>query len=334
MEKKNNLEVVKFSYPDYMKKIEVCVQQGYPVLVESVGEELEAPLDPLLYKNTFKQAGMEVISVGENVIEYNKNFRLYLTSKLRNPHYLPEVFNRVTIINMALTLEGLQDQLLGIVVAVEKPDLQQLKEDLIIQKAENKKALQETEENILKTLSESKGDILEDESAIRILDESKLLSIEIREKQEKSFEIEKSIEEFRVKYQGVSEHSAVLYYCISDLANVDPMYQYSLEWFINLYISSIQRAEKFRSIEKRRQSLINAFTYDLYNNITRSLFEKDKLLFSFLLCSKIMIAQKKLDEKEFMFLLTGKYSSTSFFRYIFSFSITKHLYYYSSGSVL
>nr|CAH7749860.1 unnamed protein product [Callosobruchus chinensis] len=305
MEKKNNLEVVKFSYPDYMKKIEVCVQQGYPVLVESVGEELEAPLDPLLYKNTFKQAGMEVISVGENVIEYNKNFRLYLTSKLRNPHYLPEVFNRVTIINMALTLEGLQDQLLGIVVAVEKPDLQQLKEDLIIQKAENKKALQETEENILKTLSESKGDILEDESAIRILDESKLLSIEIREKQEKSFEIEKSIEEFRVKYQGVSEHSAVLYYCISDLANVDPMYQYSLEWFINLYISSIQRAEKFRSIEKRRQSLINAFTYDLYNNITRSLFEKDKLLFSFLLCSKIMIAQKKLDEKEFMFLLTG-----------------------------
>lgn len=113
MEKKNNLEIVKFSFPDYMKKIETSVQLGYPVLIESVAEELEAPLDPLLYKTTFKQAGIVVISLGENVIEYSSNFRLYLTSKLRNPHYLPEVFNRVTIINFALTLDGLQDQLLG-----------------------------------------------------------------------------------------------------------------------------------------------------------------------------------------------------------------------------
>ncbi|XP_030765059.1 dynein heavy chain 12, axonemal [Sitophilus oryzae] len=305
MERINNLEAVKFSFPDYMKKIEMCVQLGYPVIIESVDEELEAAIDPLLFKKTFKQGGIEVIGIGENVIEYNKNFRLYLTSKLRNPHYLPEVFNRVTIINFALTLEGLQDQLLGIVVAVEKPELQQLKEELIVQKAENKAALENTEEKILKTLSECKGDILEDETAIQILDDSKLLSTEIREKQVKSLQIEKSIEEFRVKYQEVAEHSAVLYYCISDLANVDPMYQYSLEWFINLYISSIQRAEKFRSIERRCQSLINAFTFDLYNNITRSLFEKDKLLFSFLLCSKIMIYQNKLDEKEFMFFLTG-----------------------------
>uniref|UniRef100_A0A6P7FR39 Dynein heavy chain 7, axonemal-like n=1 Tax=Diabrotica virgifera virgifera TaxID=50390 RepID=A0A6P7FR39_DIAVI len=305
MERKNNLQVLKFSFPDYMKKIETSIQNGYPVLIESIEEVLEAPLDPLLYKQMFKQAGVWVIALGENVIEYNSNFKLYLSSKLRNPHYLPEVFNKVTIINFALTLEGLQDQLLGIVVAVEKPDLQQLKEELTIQKADNKKALKDTEDNILKTLSETKGDILEDEKAIQILDESKVLSTEIMEKQKRSIIIEQSIEEFREKYKIVSAHSSVLYYCISDLANVDPMYQYSLDWFINLYIGSIQKAEKFKIIEKRCTCLINAFTFDLYNNITRSLFEKDKLLFSFLLCSKIMIAQKKLEENEFLFLLTG-----------------------------
>lgn len=154
-------------------------------------------------------------------------------------------------------------------------------------------------------MAETKGDILEDEKAIQVLDESKTLSTEINIKQEKSLVIEKSIEEFRLKYQSVSEHSSVLYYCISDMANVDPMYQYSLEWFINLYISSIQKAENFRLIEKRVQSLINAFTFDLYSNITRSLFEKDKLLFSFLLCCKIMIHHEKLHVHDFLFLLTG-----------------------------
>jgi dynein heavy chain len=60
------------------------------------------------------------ISLGETVLEYSDQFRFYLTSKLRNPHFLPEVFNIVTVVNFALTLEGLEDQLLGIVVAKER----------------------------------------------------------------------------------------------------------------------------------------------------------------------------------------------------------------------
>jgi len=60
------------------------------------------------------------ISLGETVVEYSQHFRLYLTSKLRNPHFLPEVYNVVTIINFSLTLEGLEDLLLGIVVSKER----------------------------------------------------------------------------------------------------------------------------------------------------------------------------------------------------------------------
>lgn len=62
----------------------------------------------------------EYISLGDNVIEYNPKFRIYITTKLRNPHYLPEICNKVTLINFALTVEGLEDQLLGIVVAKER----------------------------------------------------------------------------------------------------------------------------------------------------------------------------------------------------------------------
>jgi dynein heavy chain len=64
--------------------------------------------------------GTMYISLGETMLEYSEHFRLYLTSELRNPHFLPEVFNVVTIVNFSLTLEGLEDHLLGIVTAKER----------------------------------------------------------------------------------------------------------------------------------------------------------------------------------------------------------------------
>ena len=61
-----------------------------------------------------------MIRLGENVIEYSQDFRFYITTKLRNPHYLPEVATKVSLLNFMITPEGLEDQLLGIVVAKEK----------------------------------------------------------------------------------------------------------------------------------------------------------------------------------------------------------------------
>jgi len=47
-----------------------------------------------------------------------------MSTKLRNPHYLPEVSTKVTILNFMITKEGLADQLLGILVAKEEPELE------------------------------------------------------------------------------------------------------------------------------------------------------------------------------------------------------------------
>ncbi len=64
--------------------------------------------------------GVWCIKLGDNTIEYSSDFRLYITTKLRNPHYLPEISVKVTLLNFMITPEGLEDQLLGIVVAKER----------------------------------------------------------------------------------------------------------------------------------------------------------------------------------------------------------------------
>lgn len=79
--------------------------------------------------------------------------------------------------------KGLEDQLLGIAVARERPELEEEKNALIIKSAENKKLLKDIEDKILEVLSASEGNILEDETAIKVLSSSKVLANEISEKQ-------------------------------------------------------------------------------------------------------------------------------------------------------
>lgn len=162
-----------------------------------------------MLKQTFKQQGVECLKLGDSTIEWSKDFRLYLTSVLRNPHYLPEVSVKVCILNFMITQAkflkkiktyffiydsirilylaiyrtfgkaGLTDQLLGIVTGQERPDLEEVKNKLIVEGAANKNKLKEIEDKILEVLS-SDGNILEDETAIQILSSSKVLSEEIQ----------------------------------------------------------------------------------------------------------------------------------------------------------
>ena len=91
LEKKNNLGVIKLGDPDIARTLESGIQFGNSILLENIEEELDPLLEPLLLKQTFKQGGTICIKLGENTIEFSPDFRLYITTKLRNPHYLPAV---------------------------------------------------------------------------------------------------------------------------------------------------------------------------------------------------------------------------------------------------
>ncbi|KAH9586143.1 Dynein heavy chain [Trypanosoma melophagium] len=305
MHKNDNLQVCKASDEKFMKTVEGAIRLGLPCLLENVGETLEPALEPVLLRNVFLIGSTPHIRVGDSAIPYDRNFKFYMTTKLPNPVYTPETIVTVSLLNFFITRSGLEDQLLGKTVEKERNDLEQEKQKLIRDSAEKNKELKEMQENILRMLEEAEGDILDQEDLIDALEKSKIKSTEIKNDLSRARETEKTIDETRNKYRPHAYRGALLFFCVSELAMVDPMYQFSLQWFINLGLVAVDNTEKAEDIEERVNKLTEYFTYSFYTNVCRSLFERHKLTFSFYLCTSILQQENALDNEEYRYLLTG-----------------------------
>ncbi|KAM8930485.1 dynein axonemal heavy chain 1 isoform 1-T1 [Pelodytes ibericus] len=305
MEKDNGLDVVKLSDRDFLRSLENAIRFGKPFVLENVGEELDPALEPVLLKQTYKQQGSTVLRLGDAVIPYHDDFRMYITTKLPNPHYPPEICTKVTLINFTLSPSGLEDQLLGQVVAEERPDLEEAKNQLILSNAKMRQELKEIEDQILMRLSSSQGNPVDDVDLIKVLEASKVKAGEIKTKVLVAEQTERDIDITRHQYVPVAVRTQILFFCVSDLSNVDPMYQYSLEWFLGIFSASIANSERAETVEKRIKNINSHFTFSLFSNVCRSLFEKHKLMFSFLLCVRILMNQGLINMDEWRFLLSG-----------------------------
>lgn len=87
---------------NYLRKMETAIQMGQPVLMENVEESIDAAIEPVLLKQTFKSAGTLMIKLGESSVEWSPHFKMYLTTKLRNPHYAPEICTKVSYTDLSL----------------------------------------------------------------------------------------------------------------------------------------------------------------------------------------------------------------------------------------
>jgi dynein heavy chain len=309
----NTLKLIDIKSKDFMRDLELAISFGLPAMLVNTGEELDASLEPILSKAVVKTGGRFVICLGDKEIDFNENFRLYITTSLPNPHYTPEVSAKTTVVNFAVTEIGLEEQLLALVVNEEEPDLESRKSELVIKLANGKRNLVELEDSILLLLSESSGSLIDDINLIDTLQSSKTTAEEVNEQLKIAKKTEEKIDIARESFRSAARRSSIIFFTLKDLSLVDPMYQFSLDSYMTTFRYNIIKSRHHKvaieidTNDQGRVGVVNQYhTLNVYESTSIGLFSKDKTLFALQLCVRIMRDQGKIPKNEFEFICQGK----------------------------
>ncbi|GFO07646.1 dynein heavy chain 10, axonemal [Plakobranchus ocellatus] len=302
-EAKHNLKCCTFNDDDFLKQLEMSIKYGFPFLFTDVDEYIDPVIDNVLGKNIKGSVGRETVTLGDKEVEYDKNFRLYLNTKLANPKLGPNVFGKAMVINYTVTLMGLEDQLLSVIVGYERRELEEQRESLIQETSSNKKLLYDLEDSLLRELAQSKGNMLDNEDLVHTLESTKSKATEVTYKLDLASRTAVDIEKTRDGYRPAAMRGAILFFVLADMSVVNSMYQYSLEAFLEVFVHSLKRSLPDTILRKRLNNIMEALTLNVYNYGCTGIFEKEKLLFSFQITIKMEQHQGHITQEELNFFI-------------------------------
>jgi dynein heavy chain len=250
----------------------------HTIIINNIGESLSMDLDECI-KN----------------LEKGKH-KLYLMTKAPNPHFMPEVSSRVNIINFLVNETGLEEQLLSEIITNEKRETH----ELIIQTNDEifnlTNSIRKAEENILTYLNNATDNYLEDDILIGQLKTLKKGStdneIKMTEQKNTMEKIISSKEEYRPLARKASKYFFVLY----SMNSINNMYEFSLQSYIELFKESMGNRETIslnESTDERIKKIEQAHRQKIIQFSNQTLFEKDRILFSFRLCLISMLADEE-----------------------------------------
>ncbi|XP_035829687.1 dynein heavy chain 10, axonemal isoform X2 [Aplysia californica] len=305
-EEPNNLKVCTFNDPDFLKQLELAIKYGFPFLFQDVDEYIDPVIDNVLEKNIKGGQGREFVMLGDKEVDYDPNFRLYLNTKLANPKYGPNIFGKSMVINYTVTLKGLEDQLLSVIVKFERKELEEQRERLIQETSVNKKLLKDLEDSLLRELATSKGNMLDNVELVETLEETKTKATEVSEKLKLGAKTAIDIEKLRDGYRPAAKRGAILFFVLAEMSQVNTMYQYSLASYLEVFEHSLKKSLPDSILQKRLRNIMDTLTHNIYNYGCTGIFEKHKLLFSFQINIKLEQDKKAVVQEELDFFIKGK----------------------------
>merc|ERR1719481_1528091 len=210
----------------------------------------------------------------------------FLSKRDPTVEFPPDICSRVTFVNFTVTRSSLQTQCLNQVLKAERPDIDQKRSDLLKLQGEFQLRLRHLEKNLLTCLNEAKGRILDDDNVINTLEVLKTEAADVGRKVDETDQVMADIENTSKQYLPLSAACSHIYFTIESLHQVHFLYQFSLQFFLDIFHSLLSKDQRLEGIKDptQRLSVITSNLYSTcYERVTRGMLHEDRLVFALLL---------------------------------------------------
>ncbi|KAM9294157.1 cytoplasmic dynein 1 heavy chain 1 [Gastrophryne carolinensis] len=294
----------------FRKNLESALRFGNPLLVQDV-ESYDPILNPVLNREVRRTGGRVLITLGDQDIDLSPSFVIFLSTRDPTVEFPPDLCSRVTFVNFTVTRSSLQSQCLNEVLKAERPDVDEKRSDLLKLQGEFQLRLRQLEKSLLQALNEVKGRILDDDTIITTLENLKKEAAEVTRKVEETDIIMQEVETVSQQYLPLSTACSSIYFTMESLKQIHFLYQYSLQFFLDIYHTVLYENANLKSTTDHTQRLA-AITKDLFqvafNRVARGMLHHDHITFAMLLARiklKGIVGEPAYDH-EFQHFLRGK----------------------------
>ena len=285
-------KITKTSFLDnsFRKNLESALRFGNPILIQDV-ENYDPILNPVLNREIRRTGGRVLITLGDQDIDFSPMFTMFLSTRDPTVEFPPDICSRVTFVNFTVTRASLQAQCLHQVLKCERPDVEEKRLDLLKIQGEFQQRLRHLEKDLLRALNESKGKILNDDSIITRLENLKKEASEISRKVAETDQVMKEVEAVINQYLALSQACSSIYFTMDILNQIHTLYQYSLQYFLEIFNTTLTQNVNLREVKDSQQRL-KIIARDLFNltyyRVARGMLHDDRIVFALLL-SKIYL---------------------------------------------
>uniref|UniRef100_A0A2K6TE78 Cytoplasmic dynein 1 heavy chain 1 n=1 Tax=Saimiri boliviensis boliviensis TaxID=39432 RepID=A0A2K6TE78_SAIBB len=294
----------------FRKNLESALRFGNPLLVQDV-ESYDPVLNPVLNREVRRTGGRVLITLGDQDIDLSPSFVIFLSTRDPTVEFPPDLCSRVTFVNFTVTRSSLQSQCLNEVLKAERPDVDEKRSDLLKLQGEFQLRLRQLEKSLLQALNEVKGRILDDDTIITTLENLKREAAEVTRKVEETDIVMQEVETVSQQYLPLSTACSSIYFTMESLKQIHFLYQYSLQFFLDIYHNVLYENPNLKGATDHTQRL-SIITKDLFqvafNRVARGMLHQDHITFAMLLARiklKGTVGEPTYDA-EFQHFLRGK----------------------------
>ncbi|RNF18023.1 cytoplasmic dynein 2 heavy chain 1 isoform X1 [Trypanosoma conorhini] len=258
--------------------LELAVRFGKTLLVVDV-DGIEPILYPLLRRELLSTGAKRVVQVGSKQVDWQDTFRIMLFTRRTDLALPPGAAALVLEVNFSVTRFGLENQLLGVTIQHERPELEQQRVELLQREEKLKLELGKLEDRLLNDLASSHGNLLENVALVGALNDVKMQASSITEALQQSHSLQVELDEKRNVYRPFAGKGATIFFLVKDLEKMNRMYHFGLSDFIDLFVDCLHAYCGDSDVELKVKSLTLSFAQKCFFHVSVGLLKSDRLVF-------------------------------------------------------